>query len=167
MGLAEKEEKKLSFRSVTNQTGIENSKKIAKKFKKLKNIIRASFKAKTGRERQRKGEKKIIVPISSYSTRNREFRKNSNKIQKIKKYHYVFISNQNESGEAEKERKKNIIVTISSYPTRNRELKKNSKRIQKIKKHPNGFISSQNGSGEAEKEKKKNYRSDRCLTDQE
>ena len=59
MGLAEKEKKKkLSFRSVTTRPRIENSKKIAKKFNKLKNIISASFHAKIGRERQRKREKK-------------------------------------------------------------------------------------------------------------
>ena len=40
-------------------------KKIAKKFKKLKNILMASFQAKTGRERLRKSEEKIIVPIGT------------------------------------------------------------------------------------------------------
>ena len=57
-------------------------KKIAKKFKKLKNIIMASFHTKMGWGRLRKREKKN-VPISSYPTRNREFQKNSKKIQKI------------------------------------------------------------------------------------
>ena len=37
---------------------IENSKKIAKKFKKLENIIIVSFQAKIGQERLRKNEKK-------------------------------------------------------------------------------------------------------------
>ena len=41
-----------------NQPGIENSKKIVKKFKKLKNIIMTLFQAKLGRERPRKREKK-------------------------------------------------------------------------------------------------------------
>ena len=53
--------KKLSFLSVPSLSGIKNSKKIAKKFKKLKNILMASFQAKMGRERLRKREKKIIV----------------------------------------------------------------------------------------------------------
>ena len=39
-------------------TSNRNSKKIAKKFKKLKNTIMASFQAKTGWERQRKRENK-------------------------------------------------------------------------------------------------------------
>ena len=43
--------KKLSFRFVPTQSVIENSKKIAKKFKKLKNTIMASFQAKTGWKR--------------------------------------------------------------------------------------------------------------------
>ena len=45
-----KRKKKLSFRSVPTRPGIENSKKISKKFKKLKNIIMASFQARTSRE---------------------------------------------------------------------------------------------------------------------
>ena len=50
--------KKLSFRSVPTKPVIENSKKIAEKFKKIKNIIMTSFQAKTGQERPRKKEKK-------------------------------------------------------------------------------------------------------------
>ena len=60
-----------------NQPGIENSKKIVKKFKKLKNIIMASFQAKTGQDSLRNRKKKIIVPINYYPTRNRKFQKNS------------------------------------------------------------------------------------------
>ena len=55
----------------------------------------ASFHDKTGWERPRKGEKKIIVPISSYPTCNSEFQKNGKQIQKIKKHHYDFFSSQN------------------------------------------------------------------------
>ena len=40
--------KKLSFQSIPTRPAIENSKKIAKKLKKLKNLITASFQAKTG-----------------------------------------------------------------------------------------------------------------------
>ena len=46
--------KKLSFLSVPSQSGIKNSKKIAKKFK---NINMASFKVKMGRDRLRLREK--------------------------------------------------------------------------------------------------------------
>ena len=46
---AEKGKKeKLSVRSVPKRRVIENSKKIAKEFKKVKNTILASFKVKTG-----------------------------------------------------------------------------------------------------------------------
>ena len=38
---------------------------------------------------------KIIVPFRSNPTRNRKLKKNSKKIQKIKKYRYVFFSSQN------------------------------------------------------------------------
>ena len=58
-GEAEKErKKKLSFWSDPTRPGIDNSKKIAKKFKKLENIIMASFQAKTGLKRPRKRENK-------------------------------------------------------------------------------------------------------------
>ena len=95
MGQAEIErkiKKQLSFRSIQSRPGIGISKKLAKKFKKLKNINMASFQAKTGRERLRIREKKyILVPIHSNTTRNREFQKNNQKLQKIKKHCYGFV----------------------------------------------------------------------------
>ena len=59
---------------------IENFKKTAEKFKKLENTIIASFPAKIGWERSRKREnKKKIIPICAYPTRNRKFQTNSSK----------------------------------------------------------------------------------------
>ena len=46
------------LRSVPNRCAIENSKQMAKKFKKLKNTVVASFQAKIGRKRLRKRENK-------------------------------------------------------------------------------------------------------------
>ena len=46
---------------------------------------------------------KINVPISSYPTRYKEFQKNSEKIEKIKKHDYFSFSSQNRLGKAEKE----------------------------------------------------------------
>ena len=65
-----------------------------------------SFQAKIGLKKMRKGENKNChsVPFRSYPTRNRKFQKNSKKIQKIKKYHYGFMSSQNRLENAEKER---------------------------------------------------------------
>ena len=67
----------------------------------------ASFQAKIDWERQRKRENKNcrFVPFRSYLTRNLKFQKNSNKIEKIKKYHYGLISSQNRLEKAEKDRK--------------------------------------------------------------
>ena len=65
----------------------------------------ASFQAKTGWDKSRRRKKKIIVPINSYPTRNREFQKNSKKIQTIKKHYYGFFSIQKRFGKAENERK--------------------------------------------------------------
>ena len=86
------------------QPVIENSKKIAKKFKNLENTIIASFQAKIGWERRRKIENKKIVPMCSYPTRNRKSQKNSKKIQKIKKHYHRFFSGQNTMGNVVKER---------------------------------------------------------------
>ena len=117
----------------------------------------------------KKGSKKKIVPISSYLTRDIEFKKYSKKIKKInKKHQYGFFSSQNGLVEVEKERKK-ILIPITSNMTWNRKLKKKiAKKIQEIEKQLYCFFSSQNGLGEAEKERKKNnYRSDQFLHDQE
>ena len=53
----------IPFRSVPARCVIENSKQIAKKFKKLKNIIMASFQANIGRKRLRKRENKNYPSI--------------------------------------------------------------------------------------------------------
>ena len=63
----------------------------------------AYFSANPGQERLRKGEKKIIVPIISYLTPNKELKKNRKKIQKTKKHNNRFFSSQNWMGKVEKE----------------------------------------------------------------
>ena len=66
MEKAEKERKqKLSLRFVLTRTVIENSKKIAKKFKKLKITFVGSFRAKIGRKGLRKRENKKYGFVSS------------------------------------------------------------------------------------------------------
>ena len=109
----------------------------------------ALFQAKTGRDRLRVilKKKKVIVPIHSNPTRNREFQKNSKEMQNIKKHHYGFISSQNGTGQAKSDTKKKVIVPIHSNPTRNREFQNDNKEMQKINNHHYGFISSQNGTG--------------------
>ena len=56
--MGKRENKKLSFRFVSTRCVIENFKKIAKRFKKLKNTIMTSFRAKIGWKSPRKGENK-------------------------------------------------------------------------------------------------------------
>ena len=78
---AEKKRKqKLRFRFVLTRRVIENSKKIAKKFKKLKNSFMASFQAKIGWKSLRKRENKTIASFRAYPNRNRKFQKNSKQI---------------------------------------------------------------------------------------
>ena len=64
-----KKKKKLLFRSIPTRLGIGNSKKIAKKCKKLRNIIMALFQAKIGRDWLRVIQKKKLsfrsIPIRS------------------------------------------------------------------------------------------------------
>ena len=64
-----------------------------------------SFQAKIGLKKMRNEKIKIIVSFCSYPTRNLKFQKNCKKIQKIKIYHYGFISSQNRLEKDEKERK--------------------------------------------------------------
>ena len=52
----------------------------------------ASFRAKNRLQKGGERDKiKIIVTLNSYPTCNLKFPKNSNKIKKIKIYHYAFI----------------------------------------------------------------------------
>ena len=64
-----------------------------------------SFQAKIGWRRPRKTENKSYRSVSFLSGTKLKIKKNSKKIQKIKKYHYEFISNKNEGENDEKERK--------------------------------------------------------------
>ena len=65
MEKTEKEiKKKLLFRSVPTQPITEDSKKIVKKIKKLKNTVMASFEAKIGWKRLRKRENKSYHSVS-------------------------------------------------------------------------------------------------------
>ena len=74
---------KIIVHFVPTRPVIEYSKKIAKNLKKLKNTVTASFEAKTGWKRLRKGENKNYRSIFSYPTRKNKLQKNSKKIQKI------------------------------------------------------------------------------------
>ena len=64
-----------------------------------------SFQTKISGKMMRKRENKNYNFVPFYTTHNRNFQKNSKKIQKIKKYHSGFISIQNRLEEAEKNRK--------------------------------------------------------------
>ena len=83
--------------------------KIPKKQQKIKKIKKIPlwrlFKPKLIGEGREREKIKIVVPFRTYPMRNRKFQKNSNKIEKIKKYHYGLISSQNRSEKAEKQRK--------------------------------------------------------------
>ena len=79
----------VSFRFYQTRT-----RKFQKNLKNLKIPLWIHFKPKLIGEGWERGKIKIIVPLRSYPTRNRKFPKNSKIIQKIKKYHYGFISSQ-------------------------------------------------------------------------
>ena len=62
--MGKRENKKLSFRFVPTRCVIENSKKIRKKFKKLKNTTMASFQAIIGWKRMRNRKNKNYHSVS-------------------------------------------------------------------------------------------------------
>ena len=69
----------------------------------------ASFQSKIGRKRPRKTEIKNYRSVSFLpSTKQKIKKKNSKNIQKIKKYHYRFISTQNKLEKDEKEIKQKL-----------------------------------------------------------
>ena len=66
----------------------------------------ASFHAKNMLQKSKKGRKqKLSFRFVPTPTRYRKFEKNRKKIQKIRKYHYGFISSQSRLEKAEIERK--------------------------------------------------------------
>ena len=68
-----------------------------------------------------------MVSFRSYPTRSRKFQKNSKKIQKIRKYHYGFISIQNRKEKSEKETESKL--SFRFVPTRR--VIENSEKIAK------------------------------------
>ena len=80
-----------------------------------------------------------------YPTRNRKFKKNSKKIQKLRKYHRNFVSSQNRLGKATKERKgKKSLRCVHSRPV----IEHSKKIALKLKKLENtiiGFIQAKIG----------------------
>ena len=65
----------------------------------------ASFQAKIGWKRMKKRENKNYHSVPFNPTQNLTFQKNSNIIEKIKVYHYGFISSLNRLENAGKEKK--------------------------------------------------------------
>ena len=102
---AEKERKKtLSPCFVPSRRARENSKKIEKKLKKLKNTIMDLFQAKIGWRRMRKRENKNYRSVPTRCVIENS-KKGAKKYKKIKKYHCGFISCQNRLEKAAKDRK--------------------------------------------------------------
>ena len=80
-----------------------------------------------------------MVSFCSYPTRNRKFQKNSKKIQKIRKYRYGFISNENRLETSDKERKSKLSLRFVHIRRVIENFKKIAKKF-KIKK--NTFMNS-------------------------
>ena len=84
MEKADKQRKqKLSFRSVPSRCEIENSKKIAKKFKGQKNTIMTLFKAKIGQKMLKKREYKNYRSVSFQHDAKQKIKKKQQKNSKI------------------------------------------------------------------------------------
>ena len=108
---------------------------------------------------------KIILSFHYYPTRDTKFQKSSKKIQKIKRYHYGFISSFL-VGKVREKAKIKIIVPFCSYPMHNGKFQKNSKKIKNIKKNTI-MVSFQSKIGwkRLRRRENKNYRSVPFLPD--
>ena len=109
---------------------------MAKKLKKLKNIVVAPIQAKIGWKRLRKRKNKnyhsvSIIPFRSYSTRYKKFQRKGKKFKKIK--NIIMASFQAKVGWKSPRMEEN--KNFRSYPACNRKFQKNSKRVVKIKKN--------------------------------
>ena len=105
--LRKRENKKKSFRWVLTRPVIENSKKIAKNFEKLKKHHYGFFSSQNrlGKtKKERKLEKSFLwVPTRPVIENSKN--KKAKKLKKLKKQHYGIILSQNKLGNAEKERR--------------------------------------------------------------
>ena len=156
LGKAKKEKKQKKIVSMSSYLpGIENSKKIAKKFKNFKNTIMASFQAKIKLERLGKREnKKKSFRLEPTQIGIKKIPKQQQKNSKNEKTPLWLLFKRKQIGKGQEREKIKKIVLMNSYPIRNGEFLKNSKKIQKIKKHHYGFFSCQNRLGKAEKDRK-------------
>ena len=140
------------FLCIPTRLVIENSKKIAKKFKKSENTIIASFRTKLGWEKLRKREnKKKSFPcvstqpvIENSKIIVKEFKKLQNSI--IASFQDKIGWERPRKGENKKNKK-----SFQCAPTRPviENSKKNCKKIQEITKLHQSFVSSQNRLGKA------------------
>ena len=104
--MRKKENKSYRFVSFLLDAEQKMAKKKQKKIKKIKKILLwLHFQAKQVGKGLEREKIKIIVPFRSYQKRNKNFQKNSKKIQKIKIYHSGIISSQNRLEKDEKGRK--------------------------------------------------------------
>ena len=87
----------------------------------------ASFQAKIGWKRMKNRENKNYCSVPFLPDANIKFQKNSKKIQKIKSYHYGFISSQYRLEKVEKERK----LKLSFRFVLTRRVTESSKKIAK------------------------------------
>ena len=117
---------------------------IPKKFNKLKNIITASFQAKTGRDRLRviqKNEKNYCSdPFQPYWEQGIP-RKWKKKCKKLKKHHSGLISSQNKTRQADSDtKKKKKKLSFLSIPNRSG-IKNSQKLAKKCKNFKNTSLS--------------------------
>ena len=80
------------------------NRKFQKKSKKIKKHHYGFFSSQNKLGKAEKEKKKIVL-MTSYPTRNRKFQKNMKKVYKIKQHHYGFSSGQHKLGKAKTEGK--------------------------------------------------------------
>ena len=133
------------FLFVRTRREIENSKKIAKKIKKIKKLHYGLISIQNwleNHETERKQKLSFRFVLTWYVIENSK--KNSKKIKNIKKIQLWLLFIPKYVGEGHEREKMKIIVPIRSYPAHSWKFQKNSSKIRKSNKYTYSFISSQN-----------------------
>ena len=151
-----REKRKFSSWTIPIGPGWRKSRKIAKKFKKLKKHPYGFFTSQNGTgEDENETKRKFSIWTIPTGPGRGNSRKTAKKWKKNRKTSLWFLFKPKQERTGWEWEKKNILVPIHSNPSRNKEFQKNSKKIWKMKKHRYGFFSSQNGMRQAYNERKK------------
>ena len=141
----------MCFDSTRNRKFQKNSRKIKKSQKTPSQLLSKPKQVRNGVESQ-KIKKKSFRWVSLPDPEQKTSKKNSRKIQKIRKHHHSFFPSQNRLGKVEKEGKKKKSFRFAPTQPGIENIKQIAEKIQKIREHHHSFFLGQNTMGKVEKE---------------